>query len=93
MKLKPFERLYTIDAPHFNAGCIAPMGQKVTIAAPIIHYMVGWDYNKIALYTTKKGWKMTFQNIDVTEVTNEKKQKPRKENETLSQPLDMWWSS
>lgn len=64
MKLKPFERMYIIDAPHFNAGCIAPMGQKVTIAAPIIHYMVGWDYNKIALYTTKKGWKMTWVDVE-----------------------------
>lgn len=91
MKLKPFTRIYTIDAPHFCAGCIAPMGQVVTRAAPIIKYMMGWEYHRIASYTTKKGWKMTFQDVDG--VLNEKKQKPTKTNETVQVPLDKWWSS
>lgn len=48
---------YQITAPHFTAG-IETKGGKVTTAAPIVHYMVGWGYRQVFGYCSRKKWKL-----------------------------------
>jgi hypothetical protein len=47
-----------IDAPHFCAAVILE-NNRVTTAAPILKYMMGWDMGKVMWYAKKKGWKAT----------------------------------
>jgi hypothetical protein len=49
--------VFSIDAPHFNAGVIVK--GKVTKAAPILRYMMGWPESKVRAYAAKKGWSVT----------------------------------
>lgn len=43
--------LVRITASHFCAGIV--VGHR---AAPIIYYMINWDFNRISNYCNKKGW-------------------------------------
>lgn len=52
-KTPPEEQLWSVSAPHFNAGFV-----PYTYYAPIIRYMAGWDFTKVAAYCKKKGWKL-----------------------------------
>jgi hypothetical protein len=45
-----------IEAPHFCAGCGIEHG-RVTWAAPILAYMVGWTEGRVLAYALRKGWK------------------------------------
>ncbi len=54
----PEEKLILIEAPHFAAGIVARDG-KVTVAAPILIYMLGWDGKQVADYCRSKGWTWT----------------------------------
>ena len=54
------EQLVQIDAPHFCAGIVARDG-RVIVAAPILHYMTGWDGQQVKSYCEKKGWAWTRQ--------------------------------
>jgi hypothetical protein len=47
--------LVRIVAPHFVAGIEATNG-RVTMTAPILHYMRGWDGAQVASYCARKGW-------------------------------------
>jgi hypothetical protein len=49
-----------IVAPHFVAGVDALNG-RVVHAAPILHYMRGWDARRVAAYCARKGW--TWQRL------------------------------
>jgi len=51
-----------IDAPHFYAGAVAVKG-KITEAAPIINYMIGWKTTKVYSYCAKKKWKLTESSV------------------------------
>lgn len=44
-----------INAPHFCAGVVLERG-KVTRAAPILHYMVGWSKDRVVSYCRHKKW-------------------------------------
>ena len=54
------EKIYQIKAPHFCAGFavehIPGAGYFVIDAAPIIHYLIGWDLNAVANYCKRKKW-------------------------------------
>ena len=47
-----------IEAPHFVAGVEITDG-ICTRAAPIVHYMLGWDVERIEKYVKWKRWKCT----------------------------------
>jgi hypothetical protein len=48
------ERLIRVVAPHFVAGFITD--GAVTIAAPILKYMIGWSDDRARSYIATKGW-------------------------------------
>lgn len=48
-------RTVLIEAPYFCAAVIAVDG-RVVAAAPIIHYMIGWNGQQVRDYCRKKGW-------------------------------------
>lgn len=48
--------MIAIDAPHFYAAIVHADG-RVTRAAPIIGYMVGWTGAQVAEYCRRKGWR------------------------------------
>lgn len=51
--------LYTVDAPHFNAGFeYSLVKEEVVNAAPIISYMIGWDMFRVKAYCKNKGWEI-----------------------------------
>lgn len=50
--------IYQITAPHFVAGIIVGNKHVVIEAAPIVHYMVGWEIGRVMGYVKKKQWKM-----------------------------------
>jgi len=58
-------KVFIIDAPHFYAGAIVVKG-KVTEAAPIINYMIGWKFSRVRSYCTKKNWKLIGPPIENT---------------------------
>lgn len=59
------DMLYSINAPHFNAGLIVDKDNKIVLStAPIIKYMRGWSIDKVAKYTERKRWTLT--KIDTT---------------------------
>lgn len=47
--------LVRITAPHFVAAIEARDG-RVTRAAPILAYMIGWDAQRVAGYVVGRGW-------------------------------------
>jgi hypothetical protein len=50
------DHILIITAPHFVAG-VCMNGDHVAVrAAPILKYMIGWDFPKIEEYVAKKGW-------------------------------------
>jgi hypothetical protein len=53
------ENIYSIDAPHFNAGVVSLNG-KIILAAPIVRYMMGWEIEKVKEYCEKKRWKIEY---------------------------------
>ena len=48
-----------IDSDYFSAGVIVVNG-KVTRAAPILSYMLGWTSGRVVEYCKKKGWRYAF---------------------------------
>jgi len=51
--------LYSITAPHFDAGLeLAEVSDTVVRAAPIIKYMVGWPLVRVMQYCHNRGWKL-----------------------------------
>lgn len=51
--------LIQIDSGYFCAAVQVKDG-KVTSAAPIIKYMLGWLESRVLEYSDKKGWKIVF---------------------------------
>jgi hypothetical protein len=49
-------KVYTINAPHFNAGIMVDDKFTVVQAAPIIRYMIGWDLGDVMEYCEKRKW-------------------------------------
>jgi hypothetical protein len=47
-----------IDAPHFNCAIVL-QDDRVTRAAPIVRYMLGWSRAQVRDYCAKKGWKIS----------------------------------
>ena len=48
--------LFRIVAPHFVAGLILARTGRITQAAPILRYMVGWSLGRVESYCLSKGW-------------------------------------
>ena len=53
-----YDTLYSIDAPHFNAGLGVSIDGLVNWSAPILHYMVGWQLDRVEAHCAGKGWKL-----------------------------------
>lgn len=53
--------LAQIKAPHFTAG-IELTDDVVTLAAPIVKYMVGWHRNYVRHYCNQKRWQIAVVN-------------------------------
>lgn len=51
--------MFRIEAPHFVAGLITTH-RRVTEAAPITKYMVGWDITKVLKYCQTKEWRLQY---------------------------------
>lgn len=51
--------LARIVAPHFVAGLILNEAERVTHAAPILRYMVGWTAPRVRAFVALKGWTAT----------------------------------
>ena len=51
------EILFAIDAPHFYCGVIVRNG-RVSRAAPIVHYLMGWDRDRVQRYAQRRGWRV-----------------------------------
>ena len=51
------EILFMIDAPHFTCGVIVRHG-RVIRAAPIVHYLTGWDRDRVQRYARRRGWQV-----------------------------------
>lgn len=51
------EALIQVQSSYFAAGVVLE-GKTVTMTAPILHYMKGWDAWKVAEYCKKKRWKI-----------------------------------
>lgn len=52
----PSPLLVRVVAPHFVAGFIVT-NDRVTEAAPIIRYLVGWESKRVRDYIARKGWR------------------------------------
>lgn len=50
------DTIIVITAPHFVAGVCMNHQDVAVRAAPILKYMVGWDFPRIESYVAKKGW-------------------------------------
>jgi len=57
--LKQPPLLFRIVAPRFVAGGYAQDG-VITLAAPIIHYLVGWTIAQVQQYLADKKWKLKW---------------------------------
>jgi len=55
--------LAQIKAPHFTAGIVLE-DDVVSVAAPIVKYMVGWHRNYVRDYCQKKRWKISVVKQD-----------------------------
>lgn len=51
--------LYRIVAPHFVCGVVIENG-KITTAAPIVKYMLGWTRQRLQTYAAGKGWTVEY---------------------------------
>jgi hypothetical protein len=51
------EYLLMIDAPHFCCGVVFRENQVIR-AAPIVHYMRGWNADRLKRYCAKRGWRV-----------------------------------
>lgn len=51
------ETLAQIAAPHFTAGLVL-VDDVVTVAAPILRYMIGWNADTVRSYVRNRGWKI-----------------------------------
>lgn len=51
--------LFRIDSLYFCAGGEI-IGEKVSLAAPIIKYMVGWSQDRLIDYCHKKKWEISL---------------------------------
>jgi len=51
------ESLLAIDAPYFYCGVIVRNG-RVIKTAPIVHYLSGWDLNRVQRYAQRRGWQI-----------------------------------
>lgn len=51
------ESLLAIDAPHFYCGVIVRSG-RVIKTAPIVHYLSGWDIDRVQRYAQRRGWRV-----------------------------------
>lgn len=49
------ELLAVIDAPHFYAGIVLRK-DRVSEAAPIVKYMLGWNAERVLEYCQRKKW-------------------------------------
>ena len=49
--------LIAIDAPHFYCGVIMRNG-RVIRTAPIVHYLKGWDRDRVQRYAQRRGWRV-----------------------------------
>jgi hypothetical protein len=50
-------RLFQIESSYFVAGLeYDEQTDRVTRAAPIIHYITGWSSKRLLEYVLKKGW-------------------------------------
>jgi len=49
--------LISIESPFFSAGVVLNDAGSVIIAAPILHYMVGWGRAEVERYCVKRRWK------------------------------------
>ncbi len=49
--------LIAIDAPHFYCGVIVRNG-RVIRTAPIVHYLTGWDRDRVQRYAQRRGWRV-----------------------------------
>ena len=49
------ECIINIDSDFFNAGVVIKDG-VVTLAAPILKYMVGWNESRVIQYANTRGW-------------------------------------
>lgn len=47
-----------IQAPHFVAGIVINDFQKVSTAAPIVKYMLGWHVQSVREYCSRKYWQI-----------------------------------
>jgi hypothetical protein len=52
------EGVFTINAPHFNAGVVFE-NAFIVRAAPIVSYMVGWSMSQLRRFLDKKGWSLS----------------------------------
>jgi hypothetical protein len=50
------EMIVRITGPNFVAGVVL-VNDYVTWTAPILHYMRGWDRNRVRKFCLDKGWK------------------------------------
>ena len=53
--MDPGTSLWRIIAPYFVTG-VEITALRVTKAAPIINYMVGWNRTRVKEYCHRKGW-------------------------------------
>lgn len=56
--MSKYDTLYRIVAPHFVAGLGVGIDGIVNWSAPIIHYMVGWQLERVLAYCARKDWKL-----------------------------------
>lgn len=54
------DSIIVITAPHFVAGVCMNAADVAVRAAPILKYMVGWDFPRIESYVAKKGWTYNY---------------------------------
>jgi hypothetical protein len=50
--------LARITAPHFVAGIALGTDDRVTEAAPIVRYMLGWDRDRVREFVRGRGWRI-----------------------------------
>lgn len=53
----PPESLLAIDAPYFYCGVIV-RNSRVIKTAPIVHYLSGWDIDRVQRYARRRGWRV-----------------------------------
>jgi hypothetical protein len=51
-----YDALYRIEAPHMVAGLGIGIDGLVNWSAPILGYMLGWDYQRVSDYCKGKRW-------------------------------------